>query len=76
MRKIVKRMSNQETIETVEGQILHAKLIKPDDKSIEKVCGSYDEIKEYCHKNNLEVEHFYNYSELDSIPGGGYFKHV
>ena len=73
-------MSNgkQETIETIETQTLHAKLFGIGIKEgySENVCGTYEYITEYCKKNNFEVEHYYDYSELDSIPGGGYFKHI
>jgi hypothetical protein len=73
-------MSNgkQETIETVETQTLHAKIygIGIKEGYTENVCGTYENIIEYCKNNKFEVQHYYDYSELDSIPGGGYFKHL
>ena len=73
-------MSNgkQETIETIEGQTLHAKLfgIDSNEGHTENVCGIFDQIQEYCKKNNFEVGHYYDYAELDSIPGDGFFKFI
>ena len=73
-------MSNgkQETIETIEGQTLHAKLIGIDSNEghTENVCGTYESLTEYCKKNKFEVGHYYDYAELDSIPGDGFFKWV
>ena len=71
-------MTTEETIETIETQTLHAKLCGMGIKEgySENVVGSYKDISEYCHKHNFEVERYYTYSNLDNIPGEGYFKFV
>ena len=70
--------SNQETIETIEGQTLHAILhgINKNEGYSKQVCGTYEDITEYCKKNKFEVGHYYDYAELDNIPGDGYFKFI
>jgi len=68
----------QETIETIETQTLHAKLCGTGLKEgySENVVGSYKDITEYCRKNKFEVGHFYDYSDLNTIHGEGYFKFI
>jgi hypothetical protein len=70
--------SKQENTETVENQILHAKLhgIGKKEGYSENVCGTFKNIKEYCDNNSFKVGHYYNYSDLQTTPGGGYFRHI
>jgi len=70
--------NKQENTETIENQILHAKLhgIGIKEGYSENVCGIFKNIKEYCDNNSFEVGHYYDYAELDSIPGDGYFKWI
>ena len=74
--------SNQETIETIEVQTLHAKLvgINLNEGYVKNICGTYENIIEYCKKNKFKVGHFYDYSELNSIPdyqlGDGFFEYI